>query len=334
MSRLHGDTLARPGMLDFAVNIWPGPRPEPLEAALAAALEHGASYPDEREAREAIAARHGRNPEEVLLTNGACEAFWLLAQALRPKKAVVVHPSFSEPEVALRSTGCQVLHVFREPANWRLADTALPTDVECVVLANPNNPTGTLESPATLSALARAGRLFVVDESFIDFVPVAEASLAADRDIPGLVVVRSLTKLWSLAGIRAGYVLASANLVATLAANRQPWSVNSLACAALATCANDRETPARVAVEAAAARAELTGALAQLPGVRVWPSAANFLLARVADGPTLVAELAQRGIAVRPAASFPGLDEHYIRVAVRTRDDNAVLVEALTDLLR
>jgi histidinol-phosphate/aromatic aminotransferase/cobyric acid decarboxylase-like protein len=89
-----------------------------------------------------------------------------------------------------------------------------------------------------------------------------------------------------------------------------------------------------VAVEAAAARAELTGALAQLPGVRVWPSAANFLLARVADGPTLVAELAQRGIAVRPAASFPGLDEHYIRVAVRTRDDNAVLVEALTDLLR
>ena len=201
------------------------------------------------------------------------------------------------------------------------------------MLANPNNPTGNLESPATLRALARERRLLVLDESFIDFVPAADASLAGDRDIPGLVVVRSLTKLWSLAGIRAGYLLASANLVATLAANRQPWSVNGLACAALATCASDRETPARVAAEVAAARAELTGALAQLPGIRVWSSAANFVLARVADGPTLVADLAQRGIAVRPAASFPGLDEHFIRVAVRTHDDNAVLIEALTELL-
>jgi histidinol-phosphate aminotransferase len=331
--RLHGDTIARPGMLDFAVNVWPGPRPEALQAALLGALAHGASYPDEHEARRAIAARHGRSPDEVLLTNGACEAFWLLAQALRPKTGAVIHPSFSEPEIALRRAGSQVLQLFLEPANWRLSDAAIPEDVECVVLANPNNPTGTLEPPATLTAFAREGRLLVLDESFIDFVPATDATLAGDRDLPGLVVVRSLTKLWSLAGIRAGYLLASAEIVATLAANRQPWSVNSLACAALAACASDRQTPHRVAAEVAAARAELAGALGQLPSVRVWPSAANFLLARVADGPALVAALAGRGIAVRPAGSFPGLDEHYIRIAVRTSEDNAVLIEALTELL-
>jgi histidinol-phosphate aminotransferase len=269
----------------------------------------------------------------VLLTNGACEAFWLLAQALRPKTGAVIHPSFSEPEIALRRAGSQVLQLFLEPANWRLSDAAIPEDVECVVLANPNNPTGTLEPPATLTAFAREGRLLVLDESFIDFVPATDATLAGDRDLPGLVVVRSLTKLWSLAGIRAGYLLASAEIVATLAANRQPWSVNSLACAALAACASDRQTPHRVAAEVAAARAELAGALGQLPSVRVWPSAANFLLARVADGPALVAALAGRGIAVRPAGSFPGLDEHYIRIAVRTSEDNAVLIEALTELL-
>jgi histidinol-phosphate aminotransferase len=276
--RLHGDTVARPGMLDFAVNVWPGQRSEALQAALLGALADGASYPDERGARLAIAARHGCSPDEVLLTNGACEAFWLLAQALRPKTVAVIHPSFSEPEFALRRSGSQVLQLFREPANWRLSGAAIPEDVECVVLANPNNPTGTLEPTATLAALAREGRLLVLDESFIDFVPAADATLAGDRDLPGLVVVRSLTKLWSLAGIRAGYLLASAELVETLAAHRQPWSVNSLACAALATCASDRQTPRRLAAEVAAARsasyrASASGPRRRTSCWRAWPTA-------------------------------------------------------------
>jgi len=327
--RLHGDTLARPGMLDFAVNVWPAPRPAALEAALARGLADSARYPDERAARLAIAARH----DEVLLTNGACEAFWLIAQALRPASAALIHPSFSEGEAALLSGGSQIVHVLREPEHWRLDSAAVPEDADCVVLGNPNNPTGTLERPAQLVALARAGRSLVVDESFIDFVADDSASLAGVRDVPGLIVVRSLTKLWSLAGIRAGYLLSSAAIVERLAAQRQPWSVNSLACAALAACAGDRETPRRVAGEVAAAGAELAAGLARLPGLRVWPSAANFLLARVADGPGLVGALAARGIAVRPAASFPGLDERYIRVAVRTRSDNALLLDACTDLL-
>ena len=331
--RLHGDTLARGDMVDFAVNVWPGQRPAALEAALAGALEGSARYPDERAARTAIALRHGRSYDEVLLTDGACEAFWLIAHAFRPVTAALVHPGFTEPEAALRAVGSDIVRVFLEPEHWRLDAAAVPDSAECVVLGNPNNPTGTLVPPASITALARAGRLLVVDESFMGFVPSDTASLAGAREVAGLVVVRSVTKLWSLAGIRAGYALAAPELVERLAAHRQPWSVNSLACAALTVCAADESTPRRVASEVAAARAQLSDALAALPRIRVWPSSANFLLLRTDAGPDLVGALARRGIAVRPAASFPGLDERHIRVAVRGREDNALLVAAMAEVL-
>jgi histidinol-phosphate/aromatic aminotransferase/cobyric acid decarboxylase-like protein len=331
--RLHGDTLARPGALDFATCLWPAPPPAALIGALARALEECARYPDERSAREQIAARHGRQPEEVLLLNGACEAFWLLAHALRPLRSACVHPSFTEPEAALRAVGTEVVRVPLDPDSWQLDPSRIPDEVELVTIGNPNNPTGTLRPAATLASLARPGRRLVVDESFIELTEEPQASLAALADLPGLIVVRSITKLYGLAGIRAGYLLAEPPLVAELAAQRQPWSVNTLACRALAVCAADPVTPRRLAAEVAAARAELLGALCARPGLRAWPSAANFLLLRVDDASDLADALADKGIAVRPAASFPGLDERYIRVAVRPPADNPQLLAALDAVL-
>jgi histidinol-phosphate/aromatic aminotransferase/cobyric acid decarboxylase-like protein len=333
--RLHGDTLARPGELDFATCLWPGAPPAALTGALARGLEECARYPDERAARERVAARHGRQPEEVLLLNGACEAFWLLAHALRPRNAACVHPSFTEPEAALRAVGADVVRVRLDPDSWSLDPSRIPDETELVVIGNPNNPTGTLASAAALASLASPARRLVVDESFIELTEQPQASLAARADIPGLIVVRSITKLFGLAGIRAGYLLAEVPLVAELAAQRQPWSVNTLACRALAACAADDATPRRVASEVATARAELLAALASRSGLRVWPSAANFLLLRSGDPtePRLAEALADEGIAVRSAASFPGLDERYLRVAVRPPADNARLLAALDEVL-
>jgi len=127
------------------------------------------------------------------------------------------------------------------------------------------------------------------------------------------VVVRSLTKLWGLAGIRAGSLLAPARIEAAVQAARQPWSVNVLAGAALAAWARAGAAHAgRLVGEVAAARERLAAELAALPGVRVWPSAANFLLVHVPDGPAVRAGLAVRGVAVRgvavrPCDTFPGL---------------------------
>jgi len=324
--RLHGDLFARGAELDFAVNVWPGSRPPGLEAVLRDALRRP-GYPDESAARAAIAERHGRDPAEVLLLNGACDAFWLLAHSLRPRRAACVHPGFTEPEAAFLAVGCEVTRVFREPDAWRFDASAVPADAELLVLGNPDNPTGRLEHTESLVA---ERRLLVVDESFVDFVPDERESLAGRRDV---VVVRSLTKLWSLAGIRAGYALAPAGLVQRLEAQRQPWSVNALACAALAYCARDLETPRRIALEVAAAREELVRALTRAPIVRrVWPGAANFLLLEVEDGGAVYERLAEHRIAVRPASSFPGLGADHLRVAVRPAGDNERLVQVLEEI--
>jgi histidinol-phosphate/aromatic aminotransferase/cobyric acid decarboxylase-like protein len=329
--RLHGDAVAAPGMLDFAVNVWPGERPAALRAALRAALDDP-RYPDDRAARQAVAARHGRAEDEVLPLNGACEGFWLLAHALRPRVAACVHPSFTEPEAALRASGAEIVRVARDPRDWSFDPAAVPDRAEVVVLGNPNNPTGALDPTASILELVQPGRVVVVDEAFMDFVAEPAPTLAGKpRD--GLVVVRSLTKLWTLAGVRAGYLLAPRELVATLAAQRQPWSANALALAALEACAVDRAMPRRVGAEVARARAELLGALDALPRVRAWPGAANFLLLEVHDGEAVMGALRAARIAVRPAASFPGLGANHIRVAIRRPHDNRRLVEALAEAL-
>jgi histidinol-phosphate/aromatic aminotransferase/cobyric acid decarboxylase-like protein/adenosyl cobinamide kinase/adenosyl cobinamide phosphate guanylyltransferase len=336
--RVHGDQMVAPGQLDFAVNVVPGGPPDWLREAMAAALDQVGSYPDERPALEALAVRHGREPDEVLASNGSAEAFWLLAAALQARGAVVVHPSFTEPEAALRAAGHRVERVLRNPADFTLDPSAVPAGADLVVLGNPNNPTGTLDPAEAVARLARPGRLLVVDEAFMELVPGEAESLADRRELPGTIVVRSLTKLWSLAGIRAGYLLAPPDVVAAARAVRQPWGVSAPACAALTAWVRHTADPggaeaAAVASWVAAARERLAADLAALPGVRVWPSAANFLLLRVPDGAAARSGLAERGIAVRRADTFPGLGPDHLRVAVRRPDDNRRLVVALRQVL-
>jgi adenosylcobinamide kinase/adenosylcobinamide-phosphate guanylyltransferase len=180
-----------------------------------------------------------------------------------------------------------------------------------------------------LAALARPGRVVVVDEAFADFLPDAAGVYGAG--IPGVVCVRSLTKLWGLAGVRVGYLLAAPSLTARLAAARQPWPVSSLAVRAAALLTEAEEERLARADTVASARAELLEAMAPL-SVQVWASPANYLLLR--GSPGLRASLLDRGIAVRRAETFPGLDDSYVRVAVHP--DRAVretLLSALSDAL-
>lgn len=331
--RHHGDVDAAPGLLDFAVNVCGGQPPAWLRERLIAALDGLGRYPSAAQdaaARAAVAARHDRDPAEVLILAGVAEGFALLP-ALAPRSAVVVHPSFTEPEVALRRAGITVRRVFTDTAH-RLQPERIPGDADLLVLGNPTNPTSVLHPAEVLRALARPGRVLVVDEAFADAVPGERESLAADRHTPGLLVFRSLTKTWALPGLRAGYALGAPDLLARLAAPRPPWPVGTLVLEAVRACS----APAAVAEATAAAgqtvqnRQWMVQQLSGLPGVTIHqPAAAPFLLLHVPGGERIRTILADAGIAVRRADTFPGLSPDHLRVTVRPAEIARVLVAAL-----
>lgn len=324
--RHHGDDEVRDDdrdVTDLAVNVRAGTPPSWLRERIAASLTGLAAYPDGRAAHRAVARRHGRAEDEVLLTAGAAEAFVLIARALAPLRATVVHPQFTEPEAALRDAGHAVHRVLLRPEDgFRLDPAAVPGDADLVVVGNPTNPTSVLHPAATLAALARPGRTLVVDEAFMDAVPGEPASLAALAGTPGLVVLRSLTKTWGLAGLRVGYVLAGADTVARLRRAQPLWPVSTPAlAAAVACCEPGALAEAGTAAHGVAAdRAHLLGLLATIDGVSaVTPAEGPFLLLRIPGAQAVRGRLRELGFAVRRADTFPGLGPDWLRVAVRDR---------------
>jgi histidinol-phosphate aminotransferase len=324
--RHHGDAEVRDdgdGLVDLAVNVRSGTPPRWLRERVAACLDGLAAYPDGRAARRAVAARHGCSADEVLLTAGAAEAFVLLARAFSPRRAVVVHPQFTEPEAALRAAGHQV-HRALLPADggFRLGGSAVPEDADLVVLGNPTNPTSVLHPAGAVARLARPGRTLVVDEAFMDAVPGERESLAGRRDVPGLVVLRSLTKTWGLAGLRVGYVLSDRERVAALERAQPLWAVSTPGLAAIEACCSPEALAeaARAATDIAEDRAHLVSRLAGFDGVEVTgPAAGPFVLVRLPDAAEVRLRLRALGFAVRRADTFPGLGPQWLRLAVRDR---------------
>lgn len=335
--RHHGDAEATPGLVDLAVNVRVGPRPTWLDDAIRAAVGDLARYPDATAATAAVAARHGRPSSEVLLTAGAAQAFVLLAQALRDRThPVVVHPQFTEPEAALAAAGHRVRRLVLDAPDFRLDPAAVPDDADLVVIGNPTNPTSVLHPAAAIAGCARPGRVLVVDEAFADTVPGEPESLAGRRDLPGLVVLRSLTKTWGLAGLRIGYLLAPPDLVTRLAAVQPLWPVSTPALAAAAACATDeaRAAERHIADALADDRAHLVAALSATAAVTIaGPPRSSFVLVHL-DGADKVRErLRERGYAVRRGDTFPGLGPDWLRIAVRDRETTDRFVDAFRRVL-
>ncbi|AXB48131.1 Rv2231c family pyridoxal phosphate-dependent protein CobC [Amycolatopsis albispora] len=325
----HGDREVGPGLVDLAVNVRLAEPPGWLLAELTAELPRLAAYPDTTEATEAVAARHSRSTGEVLVTAGAAEAFTLIARGLGARRACVVHPQFTEPEAALLAADVPVSRVILRPEEGFVLGS-VPEDADLVVVGNPTNPTSVLHPASRLRSLCRPGRVVVVDEAFLDAVPGEPESLAGEV-VPGLLVIRSLTKTWGIAGLRAGYVLGPSALIDRLRAVQPPWSVSALAAVAVVACCRPEAVKEadELAVAAEADREFLLAGLRDL-GVSVYGEPrAPFVLAEFHDGARLRERLRERGYAVRRADTFPGLGPDWLRIAVRSRP---VMTEFLTTL--
>ncbi|SBT92954.1 histidinol-phosphate aminotransferase [Streptomyces sp. DI166] len=336
--RHHGDAEVRDdgsALVDLAVNVRADTPPAWLRERIAGSLGSLAAYPDGRAARAAVAARHGLPVERVLLTAGAAEAFVLLARALKVRQPVVVHPQFTEPEAALRDAGHTVDRVLlREEDGFRLDPAAVPEEADLVVVGNPTNPTSVLHPAASLVQLARPGRTLVVDEAFMDAVPGEREALAGRTDVPGLVVLRSLTKTWGLAGLRIGYVLADPETITELERAQPLWPVSTPALAAAEACVEPRALAeaGHAAHRIAADRAHLVAGLREFAarGVRVAePAEGPFVLVRLPEAAAVRRRLRELGFAVRRGDTFPGLDERWLRLAVRDRGTVDAFLTAL-----
>lgn len=333
--RHHGDADVGDGLVDFAVNVQGSAPPLWLRERLAGVLTSLGAYPTadaDLRAREVVANRHGRTPDEVLLLSGGAEGFAMLPR-LNPQLAAVFHPSFTEPELALREAEIPVEQVVLPPP-FQLDPSLVPEKADLVVVGNPTNPTSVLHDRDAILAMRRPGRIVVIDEAFADAIP-GEAESVASESHPDVLVLRSLTKTWALAGLRCGYALGHPDVLAALTRGRAHWPVGSLQIEAITACSEPEAV--LVAKEKATAieadRREMIRRLGELAiGVHT-PAHGPFLLLTVADAEGVRLRLREQGVAVRRCDTFPGLAADHLRVAVRPADQVDVLVEAFARAL-
>ena len=321
---VHGGR-AGPDLVDFSANTNPHV-PDGVETVYARALEASRGYPPEPPTgfREAAATAVGRSPAEVIPTPGGLGAIRLAMDVTlsRGDSALVPAPSFAEYEREVRLRGATPAFV---PHDAVLE--ADPTGHALAIVCNPNNPTGDASSDSDLRAFAArcldAGTALLVDEAFLDFT---DRPSMAGAD--GVIVARSLTKVFGLPGLRVGYAVAAGDLGGALGLARPPWNVGAPALAVGTHCLGEtgfvEETRERVRRERGRMREALAGSF------EVHPSEAPFLLLDVGDRDVdgVVSAARDRGIAVRDATTFRGLESH-VRVAVRLPAENDRLCEVL-----
>lgn len=317
-----------PDLLDFSANTNPR-TPEGVEEVYAGALDEARSYPDDEypEFRTAAADFVGCDPGSVVPTPGGLAALRLaFATHVSPDDSVLVpYPSFGEYAREVRLQGGVPEFV---PHDELLSSD--PTDHAGAVVCNPNNPTGDAYDPTALREFVErcreSGTLLVADEAFLGFTD--HPSLAGTE---GVVVARSLTKLFGLPGLRAGFAVATDDVLDRLTTARRAWNLGTPAARVGAYCLRQESFVAETRERVDQERARMADALRENFGVH--PSEAPFLLLDVGERDTgkLVASARERGVAVRDATTFRGLDSH-VRVAVRNPDENDRLLEVLADV--
>ncbi|MDI6815645.1 MAG: threonine-phosphate decarboxylase CobD [Actinomycetota bacterium] len=333
-------------LVDFSSNINPYGPPESVLAAVRRAVERISEYP-EQEAESFVAAAADAlrvDPKNIVASNGSIELIYLIPQAWDVKRALLLVPSFTEYELALKKTGAQIIYekaLDGATALARLEEASREADM--AIIGNPNNPCGYAIGRSDLLKLIdeRPGCLWVIDEAFVDFVEAPEQSSLAKDAIAreNVVVLRSLTKMYSIAGLRLGYMIASPGLARKVSAEKQPWSVNNIALEAGIAALEAGDFAASSAASLAAEASRLNAGISGIAGLKAYKPSANYILveieesARSMTSAALQVEMLRRGIAIRDCGSYTGLDERYFRVAVKRPADNDRLLAALKDAL-
>ena len=335
-----------PELIDFSANINPLGLPEGVKKALTEAAGSFDIYPDPlcRDLVRQLAEQEGVTAEWILCGNGAADLIFRMVYAVKPKKAMVLAPTFAEYEEALNAVSCRVVyHRLDSESGFRAGEELLDVldgGLDMLFLCNPNNPTGQLMKKEFLYKVAlkcrELGILLLIDECFNDFLDEPEAYSVKEylKDFNNLVVLKAFTKIYAMAGIRLGHCMTSNEaLKAKIRMAGQPWSVSSPAQTAGMQAIKEKEylleTKKLIRTERDYLILEL-----QKNGLEVIASGANYIFVRYHqnEGTSLHEQLFDKGILIRNCDNYHGLGPGYYRICIRKHEDNVKLVEALQDI--
>lgn len=330
-----GDIFEREIVYDFSANLNPLGMPESMKNALQKSISEWEKYPDPfcRSLVKKLSERENFPPENIVCGNGAADVIFRIVQTVKPKKAVVCAPSFSEYSKALIQNECEILHYFlSEKSGFALDEKILEMldeSVQMLILCTPNNPTGrTIDSELLRRICEKCEAndiVFLCDECFIDFTE--NAAHAEQFMNPNVVVLKAFTKIYAMAGLRLGYALfGDAELAEKVRRNGQFWSVSAPAQTAGEAALDEKNYLEKTLELEKKEREFLTGKLQNF-GFKVYPSEANFILfyTKIALDEMLLSEK----ILIRNCANFDGLEQGYFRIAVRSHEENSALVSAI-----
>jgi L-threonine-O-3-phosphate decarboxylase len=331
-------------ILDFSASINPLGPPKSAIAAIQSHLADLNHYPDPEYTllREALGKFHQLSSEWILAGNGVAELLtWVGRDLSQLASTVLFTPAFTDYDRALKTFDCQVekyLFLFRNQDVSFNADLPEITNshTKGILINNPHNPTGYLFARESILPYLERFALVVIDEAFMDFLTPEQQQSLIDLvpSHPNLVILRSLTKFYSLPALRLGYAIAHPDRLQRWQAWRDPWCVNSLAVAAGITVLEDREFQQQTWAWLERAKSQLFTGLSAISGLTPLPNAANYLLVQTEiAGSLLQKELLQKDkILIRDCLSFPELGDRYFRVAVRLEHENQKLINALSPL--
>ncbi len=331
---------------DHSSNVSPLPPPAGLYERLKESLAEIENLPevDSFSLRSSLAEFYGLSPEEIIPSSGTTEWIFAIPRLLKPKRVLILGPTYSDYADAARINGLKILYLLaREEENFapplkELKASLRPQDL--VFICNPNNPTGVLISPEALSSLVikNPESFFVVDESYMDFVEGENSLLSLGRFPSNLIVLRSFSKIYRIPGLRLGYLVAKAPLNKVFWENTLPWAVNRLAqIAGLWLLERASSNLKKVKEFVSAERERIWQKLSKLSGIKIFPSRVHFFLLKLLEPRKAAAVwhrlLTEKHILVREASNFKGLEGEFLRFALKGQAENARLLKALEEVL-
>ncbi|WP_172371296.1 threonine-phosphate decarboxylase CobD [Sporosarcina jiandibaonis] len=328
-------------VLDFSENVNPAGPPRSVQKIWADLFNKINQYPDPDGEPFLTAAVnfHKIDRESLIIGNGAAELLSLMAERYRGKKAIVVHPTFSEYETTLKAKNVEIVRVLSAAENgFKLPMNEIQKAMEnaqVLYLCTPNNPTGILPERKELIKLVRYGAKvnceIVFDEAFIDFIDESLSFISEIKEFPHVIVVRSMTKMYAIPGIRLGYVVASPTVISEIKAHAPHWNVNGIAAQVGALCLDVAEYREKSILQSNEQRRNLKAFL-ETNDCTVTDSVVNYLSFKPGGDRTsrqLHADLLQRGIVLRHSENFYGMDGEWLRVGMKNAEEMAVLQEEL-----